>query len=52
MSQESKFDQFVYGKFVIENDSGYCLVSYSKNFKNNTSELEYIHEKKILLLGK
>lgn len=46
MSQESKFDQFVYGKFVIENDSGYCLVSYSKNFKNNTSELEDIHEKK------
>ncbi|NET41856.1 hypothetical protein [Okeania sp. SIO2B3] len=45
MSQESKFDQFIYGKFVAEKDSEYRLVSYSENLNNNISELEDIHEK-------
>ncbi|NES08042.1 MAG: hypothetical protein F6K22_37845, partial [Okeania sp. SIO2F4] len=45
MSQESKFDQFIYGKFVAEKDSEYRLVSCSENLNNNISELEDIHEK-------
>ncbi|NET41855.1 hypothetical protein [Okeania sp. SIO2B3] len=38
MSQESKFDQFIYGKFV-GNDSGYRVVYYSENLNNNSSDL-------------
>ncbi|NEP82923.1 MAG: hypothetical protein F6K39_35185, partial [Okeania sp. SIO3B3] len=50
MSQASKFDQFIYGKFV-EKDSEYRLVSYSENLNNNISELEGIHEKNYYFWG-
>ncbi|NEP80122.1 MAG: hypothetical protein F6K39_19320, partial [Okeania sp. SIO3B3] len=51
MSQESKFDQFIYGKFVVEKDSEYRLVSYSENLNNNISVLEEIHEKSYYFWG-
>lgn len=51
MSQESQFDQFIYGKFVAEKDSEYRLVSCSENLNNNISELEDIHEKNYYFWG-
>ena len=51
MSQESKFHQFIYGKFVAEKDSEYRLVSCSENLNNNISELEDIHEKNYYFWG-
>ncbi|NET24609.1 hypothetical protein [Okeania sp. SIO1I7] len=43
MSQASKFDQFIYGKFV-GNESGYRVVSYSENLNNISSDLLDIAE--------
>ncbi|MEB3340273.1 hypothetical protein [Okeania sp.] len=43
MSQTSKFDQFIYGKFVGK-ESGYRIVSYSENLNNNLSDLADIAE--------
>ena len=52
MSQESKFDQFIYGKFVVGNDSEYRLVYHSESLKNNNiSALEGVHEKNYYFWG-
>ncbi|NET24608.1 hypothetical protein [Okeania sp. SIO1I7] len=39
MSQASKFDQFIYGKFV-GNENGYRVVSYSENLNNISSDAD------------